>query len=85
MRTKQVSCLVLDSSSETGITLKRGENSSFQSPDWRCDILSCPIRGREKPGEIGLAYKKLHVRLGSYKGKHGVIKCEGGGSVERSH
>lgn len=81
MNERNVPCFVLDITGKTGITLEKGAGSFSGNPKWKCDDITCPIRTRSIPGEVGAAYHPLSVRLRTANGIHGVVSCEGGGKA----
>lgn len=81
MDERKVPCLVRDITGKIGITLEKGAGSYFGNPKWQCDDITCPIRTRSIPGEVGAACHPLSVRLRTVNGIHGVFDCEGGGKA----
>ncbi|WKZ25518.1 MAG: hypothetical protein QY322_04015 [bacterium] len=80
---KEVPCLVLDPDGKISINLKKGKESFYGHPKWKCTKIECNIRTQNIFGEIGAAYRPLNVGLGTRNGTHGVIYCEGAGKGER--
>jgi len=78
-RTRVLPCLVRDPSGSTVVKLNRGLHSVYGYPKWECDKWECPKRG-ELTNNV---YEPLSVRLGDSGQIHGVVRCEGGGKVER--